>query len=203
MSIVRLKSLDGADIAFDDSVIIGAGGMKDVYFSPDRSYVVGFFRTKQDHVAKERLQLITGRYRQDILNSPGGDFWKDIYCWPTHVVECNGKLGVVAPAYTRQFYFEHGSTNSDQFKIKGREKQGKWFASAKHQSQWLDPRERGTWLSHLKISLNIARGVRRMHMAGLAHSDLSYKNVLVDPSRGPRTSSTSTGSWCRASSRRT
>ena len=30
----------------------------------------------------------------------------------------------------------------------------------------------------------IARAVRRMHAAGLAHSDLSYKNVLVDPLTG-------------------
>jgi tRNA A-37 threonylcarbamoyl transferase component Bud32 len=27
----------------------------------------------------------------------------------------------------------------------------------------------------------IARAVRRMHAAGLAHSDLSYKNILIDP----------------------
>ncbi|MCS3208722.1 hypothetical protein NXX20_10585 [Bacteroides stercoris] len=32
--------------------------------------------------------------------------------------------------------------------------------------------------------MKIARAVRRMHAAGLAHSDLSYKNVLVDPSTG-------------------
>ncbi|MDQ9815927.1 lipopolysaccharide kinase InaA family protein, partial [Acinetobacter pittii] len=34
------------------------------------------------------------------------------------------------------------------------------------------------------MCLKIARAVRRMHAAGLAHSDLSYKNVLVDPSTG-------------------
>jgi serine/threonine protein kinase len=184
MSIVRLKSLDGADIAFDDSVIIGAGGMKDVYFAPDKSYVVGFFRNKQEYVTKERLQLITGRYREGILNGAGGEFWKSVYCWPTHVVEHNGKLGVVAPTYAKHFFFQHGSQSNDSFNIKGKEKEGKWFASALHQGQSLDPRERGHWLSYLRISLNIARAVRRMHIAGLAHSDLSYKNVLVDPVTG-------------------
>jgi DNA-binding helix-hairpin-helix protein with protein kinase domain len=34
------------------------------------------------------------------------------------------------------------------------------------------------------MCLRIARGVRRLHIAGLAHSDLSYKNVLVNPARG-------------------
>ena len=39
----------------------------------------------------------------------------------------------------------------------------------------------GTWLSYFQIGVNIARGVKRLHAAGLAHSDLSYKNVLIDP----------------------
>ena len=34
------------------------------------------------------------------------------------------------------------------------------------------------------MCIKISRAVRRMHAAGLAHSDLSYKNVLVDPSTG-------------------
>lgn len=33
------------------------GGMKDVYFSPDKSYVVAFYRTKLDFNAKERVQF--------------------------------------------------------------------------------------------------------------------------------------------------
>jgi serine/threonine protein kinase len=184
VSIVKLKALDGADIAFEDSVIIGSGSMKDVYFAPDRSYVVGFFRSKQDYVAKERLQLITGRYRDGIFNGAGSEFWKSVYCWPKHVVEHQGKLGVVTPTYNKHFFFDTGSVNQDQFKIKGKEKEGKWFASALHQGQTLDPKERGNWLAYIRISLNIARAVRRMHAAGLAHSDLSYKNVLVDPVTG-------------------
>lgn len=34
---------------------------------------------------------------------------------------------------------------------------------------------------HLKVCLMLARAVRRMHMAGLSHSDLGYKNCLIDP----------------------
>lgn len=34
------------------------------------------------------------------------------------------------------------------------------------------------------MCLKLARAVRRLHAAGLAHSDLSYKNVLVDPISG-------------------
>ena len=44
--------------------------------------------------------------------------------------------------------------------------------------------KKGIGLNTLKISLTIARAVRRLHAAGLAHSDLSYKNVLVSPVEG-------------------
>jgi serine/threonine protein kinase len=36
-------------------------------------------------------------------------------------------------------------------------------------------------LSYFQICVKIARGIKRLHAAGLAHSDLSYKNVLIDP----------------------
>ena len=44
---IKLTALDGTPVEFVDEVI-GSGAMKDVYFSPDKSYVVGFFRDKQD-----------------------------------------------------------------------------------------------------------------------------------------------------------
>jgi serine/threonine protein kinase len=182
-NVVQIKTLDGQPLEFVDEVI-GAGGMKDVYMSPDRSYVVGVFREPQDFQAKERLSMITGRYRERIFNQIGGDYWRDVFCWPSGVVEVDGKLGVVVPTYPSHFFFRYGSKNNDALGIKGREKEGKWFASANNQNRFLDPRERGDWLNYLRIGIRIARAVRRMHAAGLAHSDLSYKNVLVDPVGG-------------------
>lgn len=44
--------------------------------------------------------------------------------------------------------------------------------------------EKGDWLRYLQICIRLARAVRRLHAAGLAHSDLSNKNVLVDPTNG-------------------
>ncbi|HBG95269.1 MAG TPA: kinase [Chromatiaceae bacterium] len=181
--IIRLKTLDGEPVEFTDE-IIGSGAMKDVFFSPDRSYVVGFYRDRQSPATLERLQAICGEHRRGIFSHPGGDYWQDLFCWPTGVVELDGRVGVVAPAYPRQFFFEYGSTNDDALGIKGREKEGKWFASASNQNRFLDPRERGHWLNYLRICIRLARAVRRMHAAGLAHSDLSYKNALVDPTTG-------------------
>ncbi|MBK5965215.1 kinase [Thiocystis minor] len=181
--IVTCETLDGQMIQFVDEVI-GSGAMKEVHLSPDRSYVVAFYKTRQDCQAKERLQMIAGKYRESIFNQIGGDYWRNLFCWPTAVLEHEGRLGLVAPTYPGHFFFEHGSKNNDMLGIKGKEKEGKWFAAANLRNRFVDPRELGDWLNHLKVCLLLARAVRRMHMAGLAHSDLSYKNVLVDPSQG-------------------
>lgn len=183
MNIVKLKASDGVPVEFVDE-IIGSGGMKDVYFSPDKNYIVGFFRDKQGYNGRERLEMIVGKYRKSIFEQIGGDYWKDLYCWPERIVEHNGKLGIVVPTYAEHFFFQHGSTNNDSLAIKGREKEGKWFASPFLKYGQLDPQERGEWVSYLKICIKIARSVKRLHAAGLAHSDLSYKNVLIDPVTG-------------------
>jgi serine/threonine protein kinase len=182
-NVIKTQTSDGRPIEFVDE-IIGAGGMKDVYFSPDKSYVVAFFRDKQDNQAKDRLAMITGKCKESIFNNVGGEYWKDLLCWPTDMLEHDGRLGVVAPTYNKQFFFEYGSKNNDFLGIKGQDKEGKWFASAINQNRWLDPRERGNWLNYLSLGMQLSRAVRRLHAAGLAHSDLSYKNVLVNPVTG-------------------
>ncbi len=151
-----------------------SGSMKEVYFSPDKSYVVAFFKNKQEPTAMARLESITEKYRHDIFDQIGGDHWKELFCWPEKIVTWEDRTGIVVPAYAKHFFFNYDK------QLKGKEKEGKWFASAKLFRN-LDPKETGSFLSYLKISLKIARAVRRMHAAGLAHSDLSYKNVLIDP----------------------
>ena len=181
--VVKCKTFDGQDVEFVDE-IIGSGAIKDVYFSPDKSYVVCFYREKQDYQAKERLQMIVGKYRESIFNQIGGGYWKNLFCWPSAMLEHEGKLGLIAPTYANHFFFEYGSKNNDMLNIKGKDKEGKWFAAPNLRNRFMDPRELGDWLNHIKVCLLLSRAVRRMHFAGLAHSDLSYKNVLVDPSKG-------------------
>jgi DNA-binding helix-hairpin-helix protein with protein kinase domain len=183
-SIIKLTTLDGQPVEYVDT-LIGQGSIKDVYFSPDKSYVVGFYRQPPDAQIKDRLLAITGVFRERIFNQIGGDYWQKLYCWPTGVVEYQGKIGIVAPSYLAHFRFAWGSKDNDQMlNIRGKEKEGKWFASASNRSRFLDPRELGHWMNHLRIGVLMARAVRRLHAAGLAHSDLSYKNVLVDPVGG-------------------
>ena len=175
--VVTTTAKDGAKIEFVIKPDPPEGAMKYVFFSPQKDYVVAFFKKRQDARSMSRLESITGKYRSDIYDQIGGDFWKELFCWPERMVEWQGNTGIVVPAYAKHFFFQYDKN------LMGEEKQGKWFASAKLLRN-IDPQERGDFLSYLRISLNVARAVRRMHAAGLAHSDLSYKNVLIDPHGG-------------------
>lgn len=159
------------------------GGMKDVYFSPDKSYVVAFYRDMPDYNAKERLKKIVTDYHNSFFNREGGNYYKDLYCWPTDMIATDKQVGLIVPCYPGHFFFKKGYAANDL--IKGKEKEGKWFASPKFRNRQfalrLDETELGNWLSYYQVCVNIVRGVKRLHAAGLAHSDLSYKNVLVDP----------------------
>ncbi|MCL7987427.1 kinase [Sphingobacterium sp. lm-10] len=160
------------------------GGVKDVYFAPDRQYVVAFFRTPLDFNQRDRIKRIVTLYLDNIKNGNAGDYFlEDIYRWPYDAVERDGKTGVVVPIYDDKFFFGKGYKANNT--IKGGEKVGKWFTAPSFRNQQyplsLDQSELGDWLSYFQIAINICRGVKKMHQMGLAHSDLSYNNVLIDP----------------------
>lgn len=173
---VTLTASDGSTVEFYDE-IKAQGGVKDVYFSADKTYVVAFYRKNLSPAEKDRLSNIVGPYHKRIFESPEGNYWKEYLIMPTKMVKWNEKTGVVLPFYPKRFFFSGGPFD-------GKEKEGKWFASAKLRNRFLPADQKGTWLSNVHMCLKIARAVRRLHAAGLAHSDLSYKNVLVDPISG-------------------
>ena len=173
---VILKASDGTTVEFYDE-IKAQGGVKDVYFSIDKTYVVAFYRKTLSPSDKNRLENIVGPYHKRIFETVEGKYWKDYLIMPDRLVEWNGKIGVVLPFYPSKYFFKGGPFD-------GKEKEGKWFASAKLRNRFVPADQKGTWLSDLHMCLKLARAVRRLHAAGLAHSDLSYKNVLVDPISG-------------------
>lgn len=181
---------DGHTYEFVDNGSPMQGGMKDVYFSPDKSYVIAFFRNKQDNSAKDRLVTICDTYRKRILEQQGGEYWRNFFCWPIATCEFQGRIGVVVPTYQDCFFFKKGYNREAESlaSIVGKEKEGKWFASAQFRNKkykfHLDTTELGDWHKFFLICLKVSRAVRRLHAAGLAHSDLSYKNVLIDPVSG-------------------
>jgi len=179
----RLISDRGETLIVDPDPI-ASGTMKDVYASEGGTAVVAMFRDPLSPTGTERLRALIDVHRPRILEGEGGDDLTHLYRWPRDTLTWNGRTGLVVPKFAPNFFFEHGAVNNDMLGIRGKEKQGKWFASTHHRTSFLDPRERGTWVDYLRICIRLARAVRRLHAAGLAHSDLSYKNVLVDPLTG-------------------
>jgi len=187
-NIIKITATDGTSIEFFDE-IKASGGIKDIYFSPSKSYVVAFFRNEngKNHNTpqnKDRMETICNTYKERIFNQIGGDYWRNLLVWPDKVVQYDGKIGIVVPFYPSNFFFSVGSINSDFLNIKGKEKNGKWYASSQHQNRSLAPEEKGNWFNYFQVCISISRAVHRLHAAGLAHSDLSFNNVLVDPTLG-------------------
>jgi len=166
------------------------GGMKYTYFAPDRSYVVQFFNEpdKIDRNMAARLEAIIGRYNPTKPESKGGavgndeklaEYFAGRFCWPTDLV-VQPQFGIVSPAYPKSFFFGEGA--SQFLDLKGKDKKSNWFTSGNR--RFLNKSELGDFRSMIQMSLLLARSIRRLHQAGLAHSDLSNNNVLIDPRSG-------------------
>ena len=167
------------------------GGMKYTYFAPDKSYVVQFFNspeTANDPNVRKRLEAIIGKYNPTLSEQAGGargnseqmaNYFAGRFCWPTAIVQ-QPEFGIVCPAYPANFFFTADA--SDMLDLQGRDKRSTWFTSSSR--RYLRLEEVGDFCSMLQMSISLARSVRRMHQAGLAHSDLSCNNVLIDPKTG-------------------
>jgi serine/threonine protein kinase len=167
------------------------GGMKYTYFAPDKSYVVQFFNDpsigNSPHMLG-RLDAIVGKYNPTRSESEGGaignsaetaKYFADKFCWPMAIVE-SPEFGIVCPAYPSNFFFTESS--STLIDLDGKDKKSNWFTSKNR--NYLNRSELGDFRSMLQMSIMLARSIRRMHQAGLAHSDLSNNNVLIDPKSG-------------------
>jgi hypothetical protein len=181
---------DGRTVRFHPEKI-GEGAVKDVYFTDDRSSVVCFYKdpktaTDPDH--NKRLVKILGPANPTIPRGQGGAgrndaeaaYFRNLFCWPTGII-VRPRFGILAPTYPSHFFFQSGP----EF-IKGKEKNGMRFIGPKNRTllEKFAPTELGDFQKYLGLCIQMARAVARLHNAGLAHSDLSPSNVLVDPTRG-------------------
>jgi serine/threonine protein kinase len=188
---LRTRLTDGSTVEFD-SEPLASGGEKIVFFTKDKQHVVAFFfgYVNDPGERRRRLEKILGAYNPTIGGAQA-DYWRKHFCWPVGIIDNDTALpadfikrhnifrpvlGVVVPVYRSNFFFKDRTGNT-------REKKGRWFTGVK--SRKLVPEdERGTLLSYLQCCSVMASAVRRLHFAGLAHSDLSHNNVLIDPKNG-------------------
>jgi hypothetical protein len=193
MTTLKATLKDGRTLDFLPD-LIGEGAMKDVYFTADRQSVVCFYKDPKagsDPIRTQRLERILGRYNPTLPKPQGGtaasdkeaDYYRRLFCWPTSIV-ISPRFGLVTPVYPRNFLF--GAMPAPIAFLTGKEKNGTRFVGRKNRGllEKYAPAELGTWINYFKLCIEMARAVTRMHTAGLAHSDLSPNNVLVDPTGG-------------------
>jgi DNA-binding helix-hairpin-helix protein with protein kinase domain len=170
--------LDGSSVHYDPDPI-GRGAEKTVYATEDGQSVVALYHDAREATDPERfrrLQSVVGKFNPT-SDPDHGPQWRRHFCWPTAVV-VKPQLGIIAPRYPGHYYFPEGAGG-----FAAREKKGKWFSNPRVR-RLLPEAERGDLLGFLRVCQQMARAVGRLHNAGLAHSDLSANNVLVDPVRG-------------------
>jgi hypothetical protein len=186
VTVLRARTTDGGTVTFQRTAL-ATGGEKVVFPAVDGRHVVAFYhgvlRDRPERVA--RLDRIVTRFNP--TRGAGGTYWGPYYNWPTAAIDGDSGiplefardwhlawpvLGIVVPRYRENFFFR------DRRGMR-REKEVKWFTGRKAGLLVPDD-ERGTLLTRLQVATRLARAVRRLHAAGLAHSDLSNKNVLVD-----------------------
>jgi len=188
---LKITLTTGETVEFETEPF-ASGGEKIVFFSRDRRFVVGFLYGHQANPGerRSRLERILGPYNPTI-GGAHAEIWKKHFCWPVGIISDDTSLppqfvqrhnlarpvlGVVAPAYRRNFFFQDRTGNQ-------REKKGRWFTSPKVR-KLVPEEEQGNLLTYLQCCSVMASAVRRLHFAGLAHSDLSHNNVLIDPKSG-------------------
>lgn len=167
------------------------GGMKHTFFTPDRQFAVQFFnnpRDSHDPRMQDRIRTIVGIYNPTIPEEDGGalgntqktaEYFKKRFCWPVAIVKYP-EFGIVCPTYPKNFFFEPSA--STVLNLTGKDKKSNWFTGRNR--RYLAPAECGDFRTMLKSAIGLSRTMRRMHQAGLAHSDLSCNNVLIDPKTG-------------------
>lgn len=157
-----------------------SGAMKEVFFPADRTYAVALFKETPDEKTMRRLVALIDTYRPQLFETPNPNtnaYWSKIFCWPYEIVTGGGKTGIIMPVYPPNFFFRENHTVIS----KGQEKKGGWYTDPYHRFCHVPPAESGDWKNAFESALLLARGIRKLHAMGLAHSDLSGNNVLVDP----------------------
>lgn len=97
------------------------GGMKLVFFTPDKSAVVCFFKDQHDPTRRSRLEAVVGKFNP--TKQTFGEYWKRLFCWPMDIVQSPDRgLGIMCPTYPKNFFFNDGPW-------KGKEKEGTWLAA--------------------------------------------------------------------------
>lgn len=153
---------------------IGEGAEKEFFPTENDHLVIGFYKDQDARTNRERLRRLTDiveKFNPEASSYPESED-EQHFCWPVSVV-VSPRLGIVTPKLPPRFYFETSKS----------EKKSAWFLT-RRLIQKLPPEERGVWLDKFQICRHLCQSFGKLHAAGLAHSDISGNNILMDPLTG-------------------
>jgi serine/threonine protein kinase len=176
---------DGRKIDYVHSDNPPKGGMKEVHFSTDGKFALCFYHDQslKDDNRILRLESIIGNFDPTKTRTDGGasrdqksaDYYYNLFNWVKGIIVAP-KFGVLTEKFGANYFFKTG-------RFKGKDKESTWFTKPKLRKM-IPNGEVGHFLGFLMLCRRMAMGLQKMHMTGLAHSDLSNKNVLIDPKNG-------------------
>lgn len=146
---------DGTREHYEDQPF-AKGAQGSIYRSQDKRFVVKLLEPRACTPERQRqLDAIIGQYNV-VQNSP---YWDELFTWP--------QKRAVSPSMGVRTRYVTGLTRLDYYFFPG-------------SFQRLPPEQKGWWIGRVAVAIKLARAVERLSNAGLCHSDLSEKNVMVD-----------------------
>jgi serine/threonine protein kinase len=163
-------------------------GLDDICPSPNPLYNIAFPRHSVGPKFLKHVEAVI-RFMQR-KNSENKMDEKKSFIWPYDYFQYENKIGLILPTINSHFFFQKGlNPLMDRISsIKGNEKEGKWFMSARYRNKsyrlHLDSSEIGDLKNYLRICIKLCDVLIQMHQCGIFFADFSYKNILIDPISG-------------------
>ncbi len=157
---MRVTLADGSFIDCADEPF-AEGGEGRLFWDRAGTHVIKLYKNN-DPDREAALEKIIGSDYSVVLGEP---YWDEFFSWPKAIIR-QPTLGLTmlrAPKGTMEL---------------------RWFLGAKPRrvvAAQHGPEKLGRWINYLSVAIKMARVVRRMHYRGLCHSDLSFRNFLIDP----------------------
>lgn len=170
------------------------GAMKKVFFSTDGQWALQFFINPAGidiNSMRKRLKKILGYYNICLSDANGGmknnseesaEYFKKICGWPVAVTDDSKfGFGIICPRFPKRFLYPDDAFNypATNKVYAGRERDCSWYLTPGRRES-LKASEQPNFRQVILVCLNLARAIDKLHKSGLAHTDISCRNVLID-----------------------